>query len=61
MEDSIKQNNKEITSLRANTLVMHTLQDNVHALHEMENDLRLKGGDILSICLTYQGPLKSPF
>jgi chromosome segregation ATPase len=42
MEDSIKQNNKEITSLRANTLVMHTLQDNVHALHEMENDLRLK-------------------
>jgi len=34
MEELIKANNKEITSMRANTLVMYTLEDNVTALHE---------------------------
>merc|ERR1719171_2054893 len=45
-EEMIKENNKQITSLRANTLVMHTLQDNVVALQEKQNDLRLKVGKL---------------
>jgi len=40
MEELIKENNKEITSLRANTLVMYTLEDNVAALQEKELGLR---------------------
>jgi len=40
MEELIKENNKEITSLRANTLVMYTLEDNVASLQEKEAGLR---------------------
>jgi len=41
MEELIKENNKEIVSLRANTLVMHTLQDDLAQLQEKEKELRI--------------------